>query len=216
MSDTTAHAHEEHYDAEGTRLGFWLFLFTEIFLFSIFFLMYAVYRHAFLADFHEGAHHLSIPIGATNTMILLFSSLTVVLSIVALQKGDKKNALIFLGITILCGLAFLTIKGFEWNAKFAHDFYFAFKGNPPSPKLQSGPNLLPHGQILFFGLYFIMTGIHALHIVIGVTLLTLALIWVQQGKIHQERVGTLENFGLYWHLVDVIWIFLFPLFYLVA
>ncbi|MCB1171925.1 MAG: cytochrome c oxidase subunit 3 [Leptospiraceae bacterium] len=220
MSEAAAHSHDEHYDPEGTRLGFWLFLFTEIFLFAIFFLMYAVYRHAFLQDFHNGAEHLNVPIGATNTMILLFSSLTVVLSIVAIQKNDRPKAMLFLAISILCGLAFLVIKGFEWNAKFGHDFYFAFRNTVDagggSPKLQVGPGMLPNGEILFFGLYFVMTGIHALHIVIGVTLLSLALFWVQQKKITQQRHGVLENFGLYWHLVDLIWIFLFPLFYLIA
>lgn len=218
-SENLAAVHDEHYDPVGTRLGFWMFLYTELFLFLAFFLLYAVYRHAYTADFVIASHLLSIPIGTTNTVILLFSSLTVVLSIVALQKGNRKASLIYIAITILCALAFLVIKSFEWSDKFHHDLFFAFKHNLDaglgSPKLQQGDAMLPAGQIMFFGLYFVMTGIHALHIIIGGVLLLVAYFGVKNNKITQHKPGTLENFGLYWHLVDLIWIFLFPLYYLV-
>jgi len=214
-----AHAVEHHHDEEGTRLGFWLFLYTELFLFGAFFLVYAVYRSAHLEDFKLAAESLNTTIGTVNTVILLTSSLTVVLSLDALKSGAVKLAKGLLLATILLGLAFLVIKGFEWSAKFEHHLFLqtasGIAAGEGSPLLTPGAEMLPNGQVLFFGLYFIMTGTHALHIIIGAVWLGLVYFWISKGSIHPGNVGVLERSGLYWHLVDVIWIFLFPLYYLV-
>jgi len=219
MTDT-AHPIEHHRDDEGTRLGFWLFLYTELFLFAAFFLIYAVYRSANLEDFKLAADSLNTTIGAVNTVILLTSSLTMVLSLDALKKGAVKLAKIFLLLTIGLGLAFLVIKGFEWSAKFHHDLFLqtarGIAEGEGSPLLNPGPDMLPTGQVLFYGLYFIMTGTHALHIVIGAVWMFIVYFWISKESISQDNHGVLERCGLYWHLVDVIWIFLFPLYYLVA
>ena len=114
--------------------------------------------------------------------------------------------MLFLGATIACGLAFLVVKGFEWAAKFEHGLY------PNAAVLLSRPQ----GEILYFGLYFTMTGLHALHVIIGIGVLSVMVSFVARGKATQERSAGLENAGLYWHLVDIIWIFLFPLFYLIS
>ena len=213
------HAVTHHQDEEGTRLGFWLFLYTELFLFGAFFLVYSVYRSAHLEDFKVAAENLNTTIGTMNTIILLTSSLTMVLSLEALKSGSKKLAKLFLMTTILLGLAFLVIKGFEWSAKFEHHLFLqtakGIAAGKGSPLLTPGEEMLPLGQVLFFGLYFIMTGTHALHIIIGGIWMGLVYYWISKGSINPENHDVLERCGLYWHLVDVIWIFLFPLYYLV-
>ena len=209
-----------HYDEKGTRLGFWLFLYTELFLFAALFLIYAVYRSEYLEDFQAASGRLSIPVGTANTMVLLLSSLTVVLALVALRREEIKRSFVFLGITIACAFTFLIVKSFEWTAKFQHGFFLSsnttIEAGEASPLFTVGEQMLPKGEVLFYSLYFIMTGIHAIHIIIGMILFFIAWKKMSSGVIHSHRVGTLENFGLYWHLVDVVWIFLFPLFYLVA
>ena len=191
----------------GSRIGMWLFLLSEILLFGGLFLIYAVYRAKNPADFHAASLELSRFDGTLNTAILLTSSLTAVVAISSLQeKNNKRRAMLFLGATIACGLAFLVVKAFEWTAKFEHGLY------PNAPHLLGRP----HGEQLYFGLYFIMTGLHALHVIIGMTVLSVVLSFIARGKQTQERSASLENAGLYWHLVDIIWIFLFPLFYLIS
>ncbi|MBT3228319.1 MAG: cytochrome c oxidase subunit 3 family protein [Candidatus Marinimicrobia bacterium] len=209
-----------HHDEEGTRLGFWLFLFTELLLFGAFFIVYGVYRTAHLNDFKIAAESLNTGIGTTNTIILLASSLTMVLSLNAMKAGRVKLAKSMLLFTMALGTTFLVIKGFEWNAKFAHHLFLqtsaAIAEGKGSPLLTPGPDMLPDGQVLFYGLYFIMTGTHALHIIIGVVWMGIVYFWISKGSINPDNAGVLERCGLYWHLVDVIWIFLFPLYYLVA
>ena len=131
--------------------------------------------------------------------------MTVAMSITALQLGNKKLTLILLAVTLLLALVFLVNKYFEWGAKIHHDIY------PGSTFLLS----LSKGDMLFFGLYFFMTGLHAIHIIVGMVLLGVVFVKVKNGSVNQNRVSLLENGGLYWHLVDLIWIFLFPLFYLI-
>lgn len=197
--------HAEHYDPVASKIGMWLFIFTEILLFGALFIVYSVYRFKHPVEFHIAHHELSVTIGFINTVILLISSMTVAMSITAMQKGDKKMTLIFLTVTLLLALAFLVNKYFEWGEKFHHQIF------PGSEFLLS----LSQGDILFFGLYFFMTGLHALHIIIGMALLAWVLVRVKQGRVNEQRYALLENGGLYWHLVDLIWIFLFPLFYLI-
>ncbi len=213
MSSTTQAAvvdgpvpHAEHYDPVAGKIGMWLFLFTEVLLFGTLFIAYAVYLNEHRWYFQEGSHHLDKLIGATNTLILLTSSLTMALSIAALERGRKMRSLVLSSVTVLFALAFLVIKSFEWGDKFAHDIY------PNSATMLAKP----FGEQIFYGLYFTMTGLHALHVIIGglVILLAMGLVW--KGKVGPERIGFLENTGLYWHLVDLVWIFLFPLFYLIG
>lgn len=221
MSEHTASTEVfHHHDEEGTRLGFWLFLFTELLLFGAFFIVYSVYRSANLEDFKTAAESLNTALGTQNTIILLGSSLTMVLSLNALKVGRVNLAKTMLLFTIALGSAFLIIKGFEWNAKFAHHLFLqtssAISEGYGSPLLTPGSEMLPSGQVLFFGLYFIMTGTHALHIIIGVVWMGIVYYWIAKGTINADNSGILERCGLYWHLVDLIWIFLFPLYYLVA
>jgi cytochrome c oxidase subunit III len=191
----------------GARVGMWLFLLSEILLFGGLFLLYAVYRSKHPADFHASSLELSRFDGTLNTAILLTSSLTAVAAVFSLQGLNKpKRAAFFLGATIAFGAAFLVVKAFEWTAKFEHGLY------PNAAVLMQRPP----GEILYFGLYFTMTGLHALHVIIGMAVLSVMLAFVLRGKATQERSASLENAGLYWHLVDIIWIFLFPLFYLIS
>jgi len=198
-------AHTDHFDPAASKLGMWLFIFTEILLFGGLFIVYSVYRYEHPVEFHLAHQELDVTIGFINTIILLVSSMTVAMSITALQLGNKKLTLILLAVTLLLATAFLINKYFEWGAKIHHGIY------PGSEFLMS----LSKGDMLFFGLYFFMTGLHALHIIVGMVLLSVVFAKVKNGSVNQGRVSLLENGGLYWHLVDLIWIFLFPLFYLI-
>lgn len=195
-----------HRDDVGSKLGMWLFLVTEMVLFGGLFIAYSYMRHRYPTEFHHGGAELNVTLGVINTLVLLTSSLTVVLSIVAIQRGEKKSVMGFLSTTIGLGFLFLIIKSFEWAAKFQHGLY------PNAPHLAT----LPPGEQVFFGLYFVMTGLHGLHVIAGMAVLTWILRKVAKDEVRQDRYIHLENGGLYWHLVDVIWIFLLPLFYLAA
>lgn len=196
---------ENTYDKTGVRIGMWLFLYSEIILFGGLFVLYAVYFHRYQEFFVEGGQQLDRVIGALNTVVLLVSSFTVAASLTAIQREKKGHAVGFLIFSIFCGFIFLVNKYFEWGAKFHHDIY------PNSETLVDGEP----GINIFFGMYYVITGLHGLHVIIGMTLLGVALLYVIRGKVHRQRYGLLENAGLYWHLVDLIWIFVFPLFYLV-
>ncbi len=195
----------EHRDDVGDKLGMWLFIFTELLLFGMLFIVYAVYRFRNPVAFELGGQELDVFIGTLNTVILLISSATVAMAISAIQKGNKKQALLFLGTTLVIAIVFLVNKYFEWGAKIEYGFY------PGGDALIE----LGHGTILFFGLYYVMSGIHALHIIIGVGLFIYVFQQIRKDKINSGDFVWLENTGLYWHLVDLIWIFLFPLFYLI-
>jgi cytochrome c oxidase subunit 3 len=206
MSSVTAHAHPVHKDYPGAKLGMWLFLFTEILLFGGLFLLYSAYRARYPIDFHIGGQHLNTFIGVANTFILLTSSMTVAIAIAAIQRSNRKLAIVCLGITVVCGLMFLVDKYIEWMEEIRHGIY------PNGPALLN----LPDGQKIFYGLYYSMTGLHGLHVLAGLIALSIVLSFVIRGKITSADYTKLENVGLYWHLVDVIWIFLLPLFYLAA
>ncbi|NVO09703.1 MAG: cytochrome c oxidase subunit 3 [Bacteroidales bacterium] len=196
----------EHRDDTGSKLGMWIFIFTELLLFGGLFLVYAVFRAKYFEDFHVAAHQLNVFIGAINTLVLLVSSMTIAMSITAIQKNHKKLALILLSITFFLAFVFLINKYFEWGLKIHHHLY-------------PGSNLvltLTHGEIMFFGLYFFMTGLHALHIIVGMSLIGYVIFQLKNNKITSDNFQILENSGLYWHLVDLIWIFLFPLLYLIT
>ncbi len=194
----------QHKDAIGAKIGMWLFLFTELLLFGGLFLLYMAYRLQYSKDFVIAASDLNLFLGTVNTIILLTSSLTMALSIAAIQRGKKKLSIFFLLSTIGFALTFLIIKYFEWSAKFQHGIA------PNSPELLKKPN----GEIIFYGMYYSMTGLHALHVIIGAIILSFMFVFLVRNKITSNDYIKLENSGLYWHLVDLIWIFLFPLFYL--
>ena len=198
--------HDEHYDGEGAKIGMWLFIFTELLLFGGLFIIYSVYRFANQEAFHMAAEELNRTVGTINTVILLVSSMTIAMSTSALQKGQKNTAILLLEITFMLALIFLVNKYFEWDVKFEHGIF-------PGSEYMMGN--LSQGEILFFGLYFVMTGLHAFHIIVGMVLIGVSLAKVSNGKVHKDRAALLDNSGLYWHLVDLIWIFLFPLFYLI-
>lgn len=187
-------------DSLTSKMGMWLFLFSEILLFAGLFLLYSVYRSYYPDYFHTGAKELNLYFGFFNTVILLTSSLTMALSVDSFEKNLKSTRMLLLA-TIVLGVVFLINKYFEWSAKISHGIY------PLSDILSNAPS----GLRIFFGLYYAMTGLHGLHVAAGVILLLVALIMLK--KINHVWI---HNAGLYWHLVDIIWIFLFPLFYLIT
>jgi cytochrome c oxidase subunit III len=194
-----------HKDPTGDRFGMWLFLFTELLLFGGLFLLYAVYLTRYPEAFVRGGEELNLVFGTVNTLILLTSSLAVAMAVTALQRGNIRLTLWLLAATIASALIFLVNKYFEWSAKIHHGLY------PNSPELLGRSA----GENLFFGLYYLTTGLHGLHVLLGGAILSWVLVLVRKGKVTPENHVTLENAGLYWHLVDLIWIFVFPLYYLI-
>jgi cytochrome c oxidase subunit 3 len=208
MSQTEAavnNAEHVHRDDIGARMGMWLFLFTEVLLFGGLFLAYAYYRSIHPVYFHLAGMELDTALGTMNTIILITSSLTMALSITAMQKSNKVLSQIFLSLTVFLALSFMVNKYFEWAHKFEIGIY------PGSDTLLNGPP----GQNVFFGLYYVMTGLHGLHIIIGLVVIVFVMVFIAKDKITPDNNVIMGNAGLYWHLVDLIWIFLFPLFYLI-
>lgn len=205
MSEKVHHV-EEHRDDEASKLGMWLFIFTELLLFGGLFLVYSIYRAAYPAEFHAGSLELSVTIGAINTIALLFSSMTIAMALTAMQKNNKKLALRLIAVTLLMAAIFLVNKYVEWGTKFEHGLY-------PGSSLMP---MLDRGYLLYFSLYFFMTGLHAFHIIVGMILLIVCYFKVNSGAVHNQKYVLLENGALYWHLVDLIWIFLFPMMYLIT
>ena len=203
MSSTSTH--DEHRDDIGSNMGMWMFIFSELLFFSGLFIVYAVFRSKYHDEFHLSSSQLNVFIGSLNTVLLMASSMTITMAITAMQKHSIKLAQRLTGITILLGIIFLVNKYFEWGHKIEHHIY------PGSDFLMT----FNHGEIMFFGLYYFMTGLHALHIIVGLILLIIVYFRIGNKTIHPDHSTLLENTSLYWHLVDLIWIFLFPLLYLI-
>lgn len=258
---TNSIALHHHKDYTGSKIGIWLFLVTEVLLFGGMFLLYAIYRSEFPAEFHAAASDLDVKVGTINTIILLSSSLTMALSIAAVHLGNRKLSLWMIASTVIFGGWFMVNKYFEWAAKISHGVY------PGSDFLLAHD----HGEVLFYGLYFTMTGLHGVHVLVGMILLTVMFVrvmnspnstvqfvaghglqhagggrlavldaegnpvwkgeriddsierikvqtsyWPVKHRFKPQDFNLLENSGLYWHIVDIIWIFLFPLFYLIT
>jgi cytochrome c oxidase subunit 3 len=203
----------EQFDTAGQQkdastLGMWIFLITEIMFFGGMFLAYVVYRSAYPQVFAVASSSLNAVIGAINTAVLLCSSFTMVLAVRAAQLGQRKAVIVLLILTLILGLAFLGVKGYEWNEKFQEHHI-------PGPTFHlEGVDMQGPAQI-FFSLYFAMTGLHALHMIIGAGLLTWLVIAAYKGKFSADYMTPVDIAGLYWHFVDIIWIFLFPLLYLI-
>lgn len=192
-------------DAEASKMGMWLFLFTELLLFGGLFLVYMVYRLLNPEAFLLASFELSIPLGTINTVVLLVSSMTIAMAITAIQKGDSRTSVLLMYITVALSLVFMVIKYFEWAAKISAGYF---------PGMEVF-NSLPSGESMFFFLYFFMTSLHALHVIIGAVLIAVVIYRTNKGLVTAEKYTLTENAGLYWHLVDLIWIFLFPLLYLI-
>jgi cytochrome c oxidase subunit III len=192
---------------ESNKLGMWLFLATEVLIFGGLFCAYIIYRSLHPEAFHECHKLLNAPLGALNTVFLLISSLTAALAIRAAQVNNVRGIKINLIITFVCAVLFLFIKWtFEWPHKFHEGLLpgYNFMANVANPDQAH----------VFFGLYFLMTGLHAAHVIIGMIVFTYLYIRTEKGHFGSHYWQPLELGGLYWHLVDLIWIFLFPLFYL--
>ena len=181
---------------ETSKLGVWIFLFSEILLFGGLFATYAVFRGLFPHEFIRDHKELDVTLGAINTVVLLWSSFHVALAVASIQRGKDRPLKLHLAMTIVLGLVFLVNKYIEYSGKFSHDI-FPWTSN-------------------FFSIYFVMTGLHGLHVFGGVVALSLILYMAFQGRFSSTDYMKVEGTALYWHLVDVVWIFLFPLLYLVA
>jgi len=194
-----------HKDYTGAKFGMWLFLFTEVLLFGGLFILYAVYLARYPQEFISAGAQLDVRFGGGNTLVLLTSSLFVAVSVTALRSGKVKMTLGLLAATIACAALFMVNKFFEWSAKIGHGIY------PGSEHLKE---MLP-GEMVFFNIYYLTTGLHGIHVVIGALLLTWTMVLIKRGRVNADDWVILENAGLYWHLVDLIWIFIFPLYYLI-
>jgi cytochrome c oxidase subunit 3 len=214
LSDSHASTLAHHFtdmdqQIEANTLGMWLFLVTEVMFFSGLFLVYTIYRGAYPQEFAEGSHHLDIYLGTTNTIVLLCSSLTMALAVRSVQLGQRKAAVTFLLVTLILGSTFLGIKGLEYYHKYEEHLL------PGSGFVYEGEANPRYAQ-LFFVLYFVMTGFHALHMVIGAGVIIYFMFRIWQRAYPPENYVPVEMLGLYWHFVDIVWVFLFPLLYLIG
>jgi cytochrome c oxidase subunit 3 len=251
-----AHAHpsflQHHFDTpaqqfEASKLGMWIFIATEILMFGGLFCAYAIWRGMEPQIFDQSHHFLNKIMGASNTVVLLFSSLTAALAVRSAQTGNRNMTSVYLVITLLCACIFLVIKYFEYSHKihlgllpghcFGHPGFSgsiqngeevgtclrvhadAAAGSPQWVRAidEAGhEQLVPPRANMFFGLYFAMTGLHAIHVLVGMSILTWCLIKNLRGEISKEYFTHVDIGALYWHLVDLVWIYLFPLLYLVG
>ena len=218
MADATLPVHsrselQHHFDTpeqqrEASSLGMWVFLVTEILFFGGLFTAYTVYRHQYARAFAEASRHLDIALGTFNTVVLIVSSLTMALAVWSAATGRRKAIVVFLVLTMILGGVFLGVKAVEYSHKF-HDHLV------PGPGFHfPGPNARP--AEIFYSLYFTMTGLHAAHMIIGIGILTVLLLQARKGRYTPEYHTPVEVSGLYWHFVDIVWIFLFPLLYLIG
>lgn len=217
-SDTTLAVHEpglrHHFDdsaqqLDSSTLGMWVFLVTEVMFFGGMFGSYTVYRNMYPDAFASTSHFMNVTIGAINTGVLIFSSFTMVLAVRSAQLGQKKAIIAFLVLTVILGCVFLGLKYVEYHEKWV-DHHI------PGPGFQYADSRYLHqAQILFF-LYFAMTGMHAIHMIVGVGLLTTLIVMAARDRFSAAWYTPVEMIGLYWHFVDIVWIFLFPLLYLIG
>jgi cytochrome c oxidase subunit III len=191
---------------EAARLGIWAFLATEIMFFGGLFVGYIVYRHAFPLGFAEASRHTNVLYGTINTAILLTSSLTMALGVQAAEQGLRRPLIKYIFLTILLALGFLGVKSLEYTEDFRDHLipgpHFALAGQP--------------GQELFFYFYWAMTGLHAIHVIIGIGILSVIAYHSAQGRYNRSYYTPVEVSGLYWHFVDIVWIYLYPLLYLIG
>lgn len=207
--DKNGNAHEVvdfNRDDEGARQGMWLFLFTELMLFGGLFITYAVYFFDYTQGFIEASKNMNLWLGGLNTVILLISAATLALSVVHMKMNKVAESKNFLYATIALAIAFIVVKYFEWSAEFHHGIW------PDSPTLVAMSN----GANMYFGLYFTLTGLHGLHIILGIVAMFWVLGKMNKGEIHSKNYVVLENFTLYWDYVHLVWVFVVPLFYMIG
>jgi len=208
MELTVAHQFDDYeQQQEASTLGMWVFLATEILFFGGLFLGYTVYRGLYPAVYGEASRRLDIVFGAINTGVLLCSSLTMAMAVHEAQSGNRKMLIVFLVLTMLLGAAFLGIKFYEYYQKYEENLI-------PGPGFVWEGSDARHAS-LFFVFYFVMTGMHALHMIIGIGLMATLVVLTLRGKFNAIYYSPVELSGLYWHFVDIVWVFLFPLLYLV-
>ena len=193
-------------DYTGAKLGFWLFLFTELMLFGAMFLVFSFFFYRFSEDFVVASNNLNLTLGGINTIVLLISTYFMGISLLNIKQGNVEKSKKMIYITIALSIVFLVIKYFEWMAEIHHGIY------PDSEAL----NILSKGEILFFGLYFTMTGFHGIHIIVGIGVMIWAIKLINCKKISAKKYVVLENIALYWDIVHLVWVFLFPLFYMIS
>ena len=214
-----AHGHEHHprlqhhFDSLEQQLyastfGMWVFLVTEVLFFGGMFMAYILYRILYPEAWVLGSHHLNVSLGALNTGVLICSSLTMALAVRSAQVSSRKGQIVNLVLTILLGSTFLVVKYFEYKEKFEHHLV-------PGPHFDMS---LPQAaqQQLFFSIYFMLTGIHAAHMIVGIVLMFVILVMAMRNRFSSAYYTPVEISGLYWHFVDIVWIFLFPLLYLLG
>jgi cytochrome c oxidase subunit 3 len=217
LPHTVAH----HFDSAGQefqscKLGFWLFLATEILLFGGLFAAYFYFHEAYPETFRLGGQQLNWKLGALNTTVLLVSSWTMAMGVRSAQTSQKRKLLIYTALTVLGAAIFMIVKFFEYRTKFEHGL-LVIPGLPVEQWFTDHDGVMagvPHGH-LFFAIYFTMTAIHGLHVLIGAGLIIWIMKGAAKGRFHEGYYLPVDLVGLYWHLVDLIWIFLFPLLYLV-
>ena len=215
----TGHAHQfEDLDQqhEADTLGIWLFLVTEIMFFGGLFAAYAIYRWLYFPAFQGGSHILDIRLGAANTIVLLGSSLTMVLAVRSAQVGNRRALIRYLLATMFLGAIFLGVKAYEYDQKFVEHVVPSLDWAPEgATQALLAPGGLDHAQLYFF-FYFAMTGLHAIHMIIGMGFLFWLVIRARKHSFTPHYFAPVEVVGLYWHFVDIVWIFLFPLLYLIG
>jgi cytochrome c oxidase subunit III len=231
LADSLAIEHEAHHPSlqhhfenmeqqrEAGTLGMWVFLVTEIMFFGGMFFAYTLYRSQYPLEFASASNHLDLTLGTVNTAVLILSSFTMALAVYSAQMGNRRNQIVSLVLTIILGLTFLGIKAVEYYDKY-RDHLIPGRLIPSNPFSPAGVHLLPGANPqkveMFYWIYFAMTGMHAIHMIIGVGLLSVILYMSARGKYGPEYHNPVEVSGLYWHFVDIVWIFLFPLLYLLG
>ncbi len=228
MSSTTldhghGHGHDDNFDLhhqfedieqqnETYMVGMWSFLVTEVMFFGALFVMFTLYRWWYQTDFYKAHEHLNVWMGGGNTVVLLFSSWTMVMAVHCAQKRERVRVLAYLAVTVLCAFVFLGVKTVEYGSKLTDHLY-------PGVGFTQDAEMLHNANLniaqLFYGIYFGMTGLHGLHVIVGILVIgALMRLWYIKAKCATKDYLTTEMVGLYWHFVDLVWIFLFPLFYL--
>ncbi|MGE0785914.1 MAG: cytochrome c oxidase subunit 3 family protein [Sandaracinaceae bacterium] len=209
---------------ESAKLGMWLFLAQEVLFFSGLFVAYGVFRMNYPEAFEAGSAQLDRLIGGFNTCVLLVSSFTAAMAVRSAQLGERNKVSIYLVVTILCAIAFLVVKYYEYSAKFEHGLLPGEHFHPHMEHIHSWiPGVasseitaLPPKTHVFFGIYFVLTGLHGLHVAVGIGILAFMLFKNQRGDFNKQYWTPIDIAALYWHLVDLVWIFLFPLLYLLC
>jgi cytochrome c oxidase subunit III len=209
--------HQHHFatmeqQADTAKIGMWLFLATEILLFGGLFVGFGMMQARYAKEFVEAHEHLQRPYGAFNTIVLLVSSWTMVMAVSAARNNKRDKTVMYLGFTIVCALMFLGVKYFEYSHKYEEGLLpFHWYSHGPLDGIQGS-----HGYQAFFSFYFMMTGLHGIHILGGVVALTWILLRAKKGEFSNAYYTPVDLVGLYWHIVDLIWIYLFPLYYLIS